>query len=88
MIEIIIKGWDKIGITKTFLPTFQLATREINIATPLFKEPTNEKVVEEANIDIDPTNANVNNCWKLPLSDTTNHMCKAIKIKTKDVCTS
>jgi len=57
MIETIIKGWDKIGITKTFLLTFQLVTMEINTATPLFKEPTNEKVVEEANIDIDLTNA-------------------------------
>jgi hypothetical protein len=35
---------------------------ETNTTTLLFKEPTNAKVNEEANIDIDPTNANVNSC--------------------------
>jgi hypothetical protein len=28
---------------------------EANIATPLFKEPTNVEVVEKVNYDIDPT---------------------------------
>jgi hypothetical protein len=35
---------------------------EVNTTTLLFKEPTNAKVVEEVDIDIDPTNANVNSC--------------------------
>jgi hypothetical protein len=54
MRETIIKGWDKTSITRTFLLTFQLTTMEANIATSLFKEPTNVQVVEEINIDIDP----------------------------------
>jgi hypothetical protein len=51
------KGWDKINITITFFTYIS-----INTTTPLFKEPTNAKVVEKTNIDIDPINANVNSC--------------------------
>jgi hypothetical protein len=55
MKETISKGWDKIGITRAFLHAFQLVTMEVNITTPLFKEPTNVEVVEEVDIDIDLT---------------------------------
>jgi hypothetical protein len=40
---------------------------ETNTTTPLFKEPTNAKVVEEVNIDIDPTmpmSTIVENCFQ------------------------
>jgi hypothetical protein len=55
MRDTIIKGCDKIGIIKVFLPTFQLAAMEANIATLFFKEPTYVEVVEKVNYDIDPT---------------------------------
>ncbi len=41
MKETIIKRWDKIGITRVVLFTFQLAVMEVNTTTPLFEEPTN-----------------------------------------------
>jgi hypothetical protein len=53
MKETIIKGWDKTFITRASLPAFQLATMEANVATPLFKKPTNVKVVGKIDIDID-----------------------------------
>jgi lysophospholipid acyltransferase (LPLAT)-like uncharacterized protein len=37
MKSIIIKEWDKIGINKPFLPTFQLITMEANTPMPFFK---------------------------------------------------
>ncbi len=55
MRETIIKGWDKTCSTRVVLLTFQLAVMEVNITTPLFEQPTNVEVVEEVDIDIDPT---------------------------------
>jgi hypothetical protein len=37
MKSIIIKEWDKIGINRYFLPTFQPITMEANTPMPLFK---------------------------------------------------
>jgi hypothetical protein len=37
MKSIIIKEWDKIGINKSFLPTFQPIIMEANTPIPLFK---------------------------------------------------
>ncbi len=53
----IIKGWQKIGITNTFTSEFQVATMEANALTPFF---TFTPKVEENNDgakdnDVDPT---------------------------------
>lgn len=34
--SIIVKGWDKKGITKTFTTNFQLVVLEANVVTPFF----------------------------------------------------
>jgi hypothetical protein len=36
--KIIIKGWDNIGITKCFLPTFQITKMETNIKNVTFQK--------------------------------------------------
>jgi hypothetical protein len=44
---------------------------EANTTTPLFKEPTNVEVVEEVDIDIDPTMSTVVENYLQPTPPTT-----------------
>ena len=55
MQDMIIKGWDKCGIDKAFIPEFQLKAMVANAESPLFKvTPDVEENIEEDNIS-DPT---------------------------------
>ncbi len=52
---IIIKGWDKINITRAFLLAFQSTTMEANTTILLFMETIVTEDIVETNVDIDPT---------------------------------
>jgi hypothetical protein len=52
---IIIKGWDKINITRVFLLEFQLASMEANTTILLFLETIVVEDIVQANVDVDPT---------------------------------
>jgi hypothetical protein len=54
----ITKGWDKIGITKTFTLDFQVEAMEANALTPLFTyTPKVEKYNDVKNNEANPTNS-------------------------------
>jgi hypothetical protein len=48
----IIKGWDKINITRAILFEFQLVVMETNIITPFSKETIVAKEIMEVNVNI------------------------------------
>jgi hypothetical protein len=51
----IIKGWDKCGIDKTFIHEFQLKAMVVNVESPIFKvTPNVEENIDKDNIS-DPT---------------------------------
>jgi hypothetical protein len=55
MVGMIIKGWEKIGITKAFTPYFQIKALEANAFTPLFTfTPKVEKYNDIEDNKIDP----------------------------------
>jgi len=51
----IVKGWDKIGITKVFKREFQLATMEAKVNTYLFHSTSNIEEHDEIDMEINPT---------------------------------
>ncbi len=53
--ETIVKGWDKIGITKAFKREFQLATMEVKVNTSLFHFTSNIEEHNEIDMEINPT---------------------------------
>jgi hypothetical protein len=53
--ETIVKGWDKIGITKAFKREFQLATMEAKVNTSLLHFTSNIEEHNEIDMEINPT---------------------------------
>lgn len=54
--DTIVKGWDKTGITRAFLPNFQLEAMEANTSSSLFTTDFNiEKIIPMSiNVELDP----------------------------------